>query len=76
MTSFPTVPKTLHSVFVFMVLMNQAFANVHLEYISGSEFLLGTGARASSLAGAFTAVADDSSALFWNPAGHGNRAKV
>ena len=30
---------------------------------------MGIGARAVSMGGAFTAVADDASAVFWNPAG-------
>jgi len=36
----------------------------------GGQFLkLGVGARASSMGGAFVSVADDASAVFWNPAG-------
>jgi hypothetical protein len=38
--------------------------------ISGLQFLkIGVGARALGFGGAFTAVADDASTLFWNPAG-------
>lgn len=37
---------------------------------AGAQFLkIGVGARAMALAGAFGAVADDPSALYWNPAG-------
>ncbi len=37
---------------------------------SGMQFLkIGAGARASAMGGAFTAVADDATALYWNPAG-------
>lgn len=37
---------------------------------SGMQFLkIGAGARGSAMAGAFTAVADDATALYWNPAG-------
>jgi len=36
----------------------------------GAQFLkIGYGARAAGMGGAFTAVADDGSAIFWNPAG-------
>jgi hypothetical protein len=36
----------------------------------GAQFLkIGIGARATAMAGAFVAVADDPSALYWNPAG-------
>jgi len=37
--------------------------------VAASFLKVGTGARASAMGEAFTAVADDSSALFWNPAG-------
>ena len=36
---------------------------------SGAFLQLGVGARASALGGAFTAAADDATALYWNPAG-------
>ena len=37
---------------------------------SGAQFLeLGAGARASGMGGAYSAVADDPSAVYWNPAG-------
>ena len=37
---------------------------------TGAEFLkIRIGARASALAGAFTAISDDVNGLFWNPAG-------
>ena len=36
----------------------------------GGQFLkIGIGARAQSLGGAFVSVADDASAIYWNPAG-------
>lgn len=46
-----------------------ALATVNLDYISGSDILVGSGAKATSLGGAFTAVSDDATAIYWNPAG-------
>jgi len=46
-----------------------AMAKVDFERLSGSDLGLGIGAKANALGGAFTAVADDGSALYWNPAG-------
>jgi len=44
-------------------------AEVDFDYLHGSDLAIGIGARAISMSGAFTAVADDASAVFWNPAG-------
>ena len=43
--------------------------DVDFEHLNGSDLGMGIGARAVGLAGAFTAVADDASAIFWNPSG-------
>ena len=48
---------------------NTARAEVDFDYLHGSDLGMGIGARAMSMGGAFTAVADDASAVFWNPAG-------
>jgi hypothetical protein len=58
--------------FVFLtwaVLVTTARAEVDFDYLHGSDLGMGIGARAMSMGGAFTAVADDASAVFWNPAG-------
>ncbi len=55
-----------YSILMFLVtgIWNQAFAN------SGASFLkIGVGARASGIGSAYTAIADDVTALYWNPAG-------
>ena len=61
--------KRLASVFVMgMVLGQGAYANNAGE--KAAAFLkLGAGARANAMAGAYCAIADDSSACYWNPAG-------
>ena len=51
------------------ILTNAVCAEVDFDYLHGSDLGMGIGARAMSMGGAFTAVADDASAVFWNPAG-------
>ena len=46
-----------------------AQAKVHFDYLNGSDLGMGIGARAIAMGGAFTAICDDASATFWNPAG-------
>ena len=47
-----------------------AFAQVDVEAMQGVQFdFLAPGARSLAMGGAFVAVADDASAVFWNPAG-------
>lgn len=46
-----------------------AFGPVRAEEPGAAFLTLGQGARAQGLSGAFTAVADDATALAWNPAG-------
>ncbi len=44
-------------------------SDVDFERLHGSDLGIGIGARAIGLAGAFVSIADDASAIFWNPAG-------
>lgn len=44
-------------------------ADVDFDRLNGADLGMGVGARAIGMAGAFTAVADDATAYFWNPAG-------
>lgn len=47
----------------------QAFASAADATAAGEFLQLGVGARAVAMGGAFSAVADDATALYWNPAG-------
>lgn len=44
-------------------------ADVKFDRINGSDLVMGIGGRAVGMGGAFVSIADDASAVFWNPAG-------
>ena len=50
-------------------LVIHAHSEVGFDALHGSDLGMGIGARAVGLGGAFVAIADDASAVFWNPAG-------
>lgn len=50
------------------LLISVSAGAIQLGELNGSDLGLGVGARAISMAGAFTALGDDASALYWNPA--------
>jgi len=54
---------------VSATLFHTARADVDFDYLHGSDLGMGIGARAISMGGAFTAVANDASAVYWNPTG-------
>jgi hypothetical protein len=47
----------------------RCWCEVYFDRLHGSDLGMGIGARAIGMAGAFVAVADDASAVFWNPSG-------
>ncbi len=55
--------------FILLIFTNTAFADVDFDKLYGSDLGMGIGARAIGLGGAFVSIADDPSAVYWNPAG-------
>ncbi|MCZ6680576.1 MAG: PorV/PorQ family protein [Candidatus Poribacteria bacterium] len=62
------VPRII--IFIFLALFSHAVAEAASKY-AGDFLTLGVGARPLSLGGSFVAIADDSTAAYWNPAGLG-----
>jgi hypothetical protein len=55
--------------FIVLISAHAALADVHFDKLYGSDLGMGIGARAIGLGGAFVSIADDASAVYWNPAG-------
>lgn len=71
---FSAIYKEWRNVFaalliVFSTSIGKAAADVDFQRLNGSDLGMGVGARAMAMSGAFSSVADDASAIFWNPAG-------
>lgn len=70
-TNYKLLIKTFALMFILPV---AAFSAA--DYGTDSIFTIGSGSRALSMGGAFSALADDSSAVYWNPAGLENMKKM
>ena len=57
------------SLFLFLGLLSWHSVAVRADKYAGDFMSIGGGARALGMGGAFAAVADDASSLYWNPAG-------
>ncbi len=55
--------------FCLLIFTHSAFAEVDFDRLYGSDLGMGIGARAIGLGGAFVSIANDPSAVYWNPAG-------
>jgi len=55
--------------FFLLFFTHTAMADVDFDKLYGSDLGMGIGARAIGLGGAFVSIADDVSAVYWNPAG-------
>jgi len=64
---------SLVSFLLFALMQSQIFSQVTKTGTTAAKFLsIGIGPRANAMGGAFTSVANDASALYWNPAGAAN----
>ena len=66
------IKSFIHSCLFFFSLLiftHSALAEVDFDKLYGSDLGMGIGARAIGLGGAFVSIADDPSAVYWNPAG-------
>lgn len=48
---------------------NRSMADVKFDRVEGADLVIGIGGRAIGMGGAFVSIADDASAIFWNPSG-------
>jgi len=55
--------------FVFLMPAGTCVADVQFDQLYGSDLGMGIGARAIGMGGAYVSIAQDPSAIFWNPAG-------
>jgi len=68
----------LRNTFIFFALFLLMVGNVHSVNRTGDFLTVGVGARALALGEAFAGIADDATAIYWNPAGLGqiNRVEI
>jgi long-subunit fatty acid transport protein len=62
--------KYILIILISFVIFQPGFSQVSKTGTTAAKFLsIGIGARANAMGGAFTSIANDASALYWNPAG-------
>jgi hypothetical protein len=61
--------KVVLSAILLSAMLSAPTFALNLHELNGSDLGLGVGARAISMGGAFSALADDASTIYWNPAG-------
>ena len=61
--------------FIFTIINTLAYGQNNIATTSAAFLEIGAGARSIGMGSAFTAVADDPSTLYWNPAGIVNVTK-
>ncbi len=61
--------RALTMFFLLVALMGSAFSQSASDAVRIVENEMGVGARAQAMGGAYTALADDYTAIYWNPAG-------
>jgi hypothetical protein len=69
LSEYGILQRIVTLIFISLLLDGAVQAKVHFDYLNGSDLGMGIGARAIAMGGAFTAICDDASATFWNPAG-------
>lgn len=69
MPTFKFYFKMFFILLTVFLISGTAFADVEFDKLYGSDLGMGIGARGIGLGGAFVSIADDPSAVYWNPAG-------
>lgn len=61
--------RKINVLLIGILLLSAPALAINVHELNGADLGMGVGARAMGMGGAFSALADDASALYWNPAG-------